>query len=177
MEASFRAQRRVRAWSLGPPSGDPREDTVAAVMSAPVETIDVNVSLEQALARMRDRHLHHLLLTDRDVVVALISDRNLLRAMGLGPAQREAEARYRRHPVFQVAEYHLVTVREETSIEDAAAILLERDFSALPIVNEADEIVGIVTIRDLLRHLAGIEANPLVDIGPAPAEGELRRAS
>jgi len=143
--------------------------TVASVMSYPVQTIDVNVSLEQALQRMGDHDLHHLLLTDRDVVVALVSDRNLLRATGVGPTHREAEARYRRHPVFQVAEYSLATVREDTPIADAADVLLEGGFSALPVVNEADAIVGIITTRDLLRHLASL--------GRQSSPEEFRRAS
>jgi CBS domain-containing protein len=47
-----------------------------------------------------------------------------------------------------------VTVHHETSVEDAARILLEEGVSSLPVVNSADEIVGMITSRDLLRELA-----------------------
>lgn len=145
---------RAHGWTIGTPSPVPLPGTVASVMSSPVITVDVGVSLEQAASRMEVEGVHHLLLTDRGLVVALVSDRNLIRAIGLGPSSRDADQRYRRHPVFQVATYGLVTVDEASSVEDAAAAILEGGFSALPVVNAADEMVGIVTSRDLLRHLA-----------------------
>ena len=43
-----------------------------------------------------------------------------------------------------------VTVAPETPIKEAAQILVDRDFSALPVVDAAGELVGIVTEADLL---------------------------
>lgn len=74
--------------------------TVASVMSSALITLDVGVSLEQAIERMQEAEVHHLLLTDRGLVVALVSDRNLIRAMDVGPTSRDQDARHRRHPVF-----------------------------------------------------------------------------
>lgn len=144
---------RTHAWPLGTPSTVPLPGTVGSVMSVDLVTVEVDVDLEQALRRMRDAHIHHLLVTDRGAIVALVSDRNLTRALGLGPAKRDDE-RHRRHPVFQVASYRLVTVGEDAAIAEAAEAMLSQEVSALPVVNAADEIVGIVTSRDLLRHLA-----------------------
>ena len=47
--------------------------TVSSVMSSRVITVDVGVSLSQAAERMREAGTHHLLLTDRDHAVALVS--------------------------------------------------------------------------------------------------------
>lgn len=143
--------------------------TVASVMSSALITMDVGASLEQAIGRMRDEDVHHLLLTDRGLVVALVSDRNLIRAMGVGPTSRDDAARYRRHPVFQVATYHLVTVEESANVEDGAQLMLDSGVSALPVVNEADQLVGILTSRDLLRYVA--------NLGRASTPTELLRAS
>lgn len=143
--------------------------TVASVMSSPLIAVDVGASLEQANERMREERVHHLLLTDRGVVVALVSDRNLIRAFGLGPSARDTDHRYRRLPVLQVAAYHLVTVEETTRVEVAAALMFEHEVSALPVVNGADEMTGIVTSRDLLRYLA--------DLGQQSSASELRRVS
>ena len=160
---------RTHGWPLGAASPVPMPGTIASVMSSSVITMDVGVSLEQALSRMRDADVHHLLLTDRGLVVALVSDRNLIRAMGVGPTSRDDASRYRRHPVFQVATYHLVTVEESASVEDGALLMLETGVSALPVVNETEHLVGILTSRDLLRYVA--------DLGRVSAPAELRRAS
>ncbi|MFL6145027.1 MAG: CBS domain-containing protein [Labedaea sp.] len=45
----------------------------------------------------------------------------------------------------------VITVRPETSVRAAAAILAERGFTALPVVDEDDQLVGIVTEADLVR--------------------------
>ncbi len=44
------------------------------------------------------------------------------------------------------------TVRPDTSIEEAAALLFEHGFAAAPVVGEQGELVGIVAEGDLLRH-------------------------
>jgi acetoin utilization protein AcuB len=144
---------RTHAWAVGTPSPVPVPGTTGAVMSCDLVTVDVGVSLEQALAKMEAAGIHHLLLTDRERIVAVVSDRNLVRVLGLGPPKRDDE-RHRRHPVFQVASYRVTTIEERAPIAEAAATLLDHGISALPVVNDADEVVGIVTSRDLLRHLA-----------------------
>lgn len=150
-------QPRTRAWPIGTPPSVPREGTVGSVMSRPLVTIDAGVSLEQAVALMEAHAIHHLLVTDRDRIVAVASDRDLQRGLGIGPAHRDDD-RHRRRPLFQVAHYRIVTVDADASLADAARHLLEHNVSALPVVATQDDgaeaIVGIVTSRDLLRHLA-----------------------
>ena len=144
---------RTHAWRIGTSSPSPAPGTTGAVMSRDLITTDVGVSLEQARARMEEHGVHHLLLTDRGRIVALVSDRNLARGLVIGPPMRDDE-RYRRHPVFQVAAYRLNTIEETAPVYEAAAMLLDLGISALPVVNDADEIVGILTSRDLLHCLA-----------------------
>jgi len=153
-------QPHPHAWPLGMPPPNPRTGSVATVMSRPVITIDAGVSLDQALAKMEAYRVHHLLVTDRDRVVAVVSDRNLQRGLRIGLAARDDE-RHRRRPVFQVASYRLVTIEADASLAEAAAALLTYEVSALPVVSvsaaggpEGLAIVGIITSRDLLRHLA-----------------------
>lgn len=63
----------------------------------------------------------------------------------------------------------VVTVEPATPIKDAARILVERDFSALPVVDAAGELVGIVTEADLLPLEAPDPRTQLRPRGPAPA--------
>ncbi|MEX2031998.1 MAG: CBS domain-containing protein [Dehalococcoidia bacterium] len=150
---------RLGSW---PPAeiapADVLPGSVAAIMTGVLKTVSVDASLEEAQRLMRHYEIHHLLLEDRGHIVAVVSDRNLARALGPTLANRDQE--HRRHrPVFQAAQYHLVTVHHETSVEDAARLLLDEDVSSLPVVNGADEIVGMITSRDLLRELASRGAN------------------
>lgn len=45
----------------------------------------------------------------------------------------------------------VVTVAPSTTVHDAAALLAERGFTALPVVDDHDRLVGIVTEADLVR--------------------------
>jgi CBS domain-containing protein len=46
----------------------------------------------------------------------------------------------------------LITVGPEASVRDIAALLLENQISAVPVVNEGGELVGIVSEGDLMRR-------------------------
>ncbi|MCX7832190.1 MAG: CBS domain-containing protein [Actinobacteria bacterium] len=47
----------------------------------------------------------------------------------------------------------LITISPEASLEDAATLMVEKGISRLPVV-ENDKLVGIVTKRDILRHIS-----------------------
>src|SRR5262245_27352518 len=75
--------------------------------------------------------------------------------------------------VREIMSSPVVTVTVDTTVKQAAALLVERGFNALPVV-DGDELVGIVTEADLVplesvpdprRHLAPLD----------PGEGRLPR--
>ena len=45
----------------------------------------------------------------------------------------------------------VISVRPETRVKDVAVLLIEREIGAVPVVNENDELVGIVSEADLVR--------------------------
>ena len=136
-------------------------------MSAPLVTIEVNVSAADALALMRARDIHHLLLTDRGRIVAVVSDRDLVRHAPGGLERRDHEEHHGR-PVFLAAHYRMVTIAAEATVEEAAEEMLTQRVSSLPVVNRAGEMAGIITSRDLLRSLARRTAHRAAVAEPEP---------
>src|SRR5262249_2651534 len=47
---------------------------------------------------------------------------------------------------------NVITVRPETSVREVANLLLTHRISALPVVDEAGELVGIISEGDLIRR-------------------------
>ena len=130
--------------------------TVADLMSRGTITIDADAPLAEAREQMAQHAVHHLLVTDRERIVAVLSDRDLLRQTSpyVGtPSESERDAATLRRRIFRAASYDLVTVSADEPIEDAAALLLDRAVSCLPVRDEAGDIVGMVTSRDLLRGM------------------------
>lgn len=49
----------------------------------------------------------------------------------------------------------LVTIQENTSIRDAIKIFSANEVTGLPVINQDDEIVGVVSVSDLLENESG----------------------
>ena len=131
---------------IGPMAGD--------IMSHPPITIFADSDLRDARNTMRAHGVHHLLVEDRGRIVAVLSDRDVLRAVSTYADGRAAQRRdddTLARPVYSTASYNMVTIDRETPLELAATTMLEHDISCLPVTGRPDEVLGIVTTRDLLR--------------------------
>jgi citrate synthase len=62
------------------------QTTVGAVMTSPVEAVDVSSSAQEALGIMRQRGFRHMPVTDHDRPVGVVSLRDLMRVASIGPA-------------------------------------------------------------------------------------------
>ncbi len=153
-------QGATHAWQIGRGQHTQSDADVRALvstyMTAPAVTIAADTPVAGALAAMREYRIHHLLLHDRGRIVAIVSDRDLHRhaapRAGSSTATRADDATLRR-PVHLLATYGLITVAADATIEEAAALILERGVSALPVTDGESGIVGMITTRDLLRGL------------------------
>ena len=47
---------------------------------------------------------------------------------------------------------NVITVTPETSVKDAAQLMLDRQISGLPVITDAGELVGMITEGDLMRR-------------------------
>jgi len=54
--------------------------------------------------------------------------------------------------VSEVMQRDVVTVRPETLVKEVVELLVDRDFTAVPVVNEAGRVVGMISDRDLLTR-------------------------
>lgn len=138
---------------------------VREVMSRDPITIDPEAPIATAIAVMRDKSVRHLpVVDDAGRLLGMISDRDLRDAV-FAPAFAEhlslvARRRLRGLSatleglrIKDVMTWDAVTTKPEASLAQAAAVMFEGRFGSLPVV-EKDELVGIITERDVLRALA-----------------------
>lgn len=138
---------------------------VREVMSRDPITIDPEAPIATAIAVMRDKSVRHLpVVDDAGRLLGMISDRDLRDAV-FAPAFAEhlslvARRRLRGLTatleglrIKDVMTWDAVTTKPEASLAQAAAVMFEGRFGSLPVV-EKDELVGIITERDVLRALA-----------------------
>ncbi|HXK23176.1 MAG TPA: CBS domain-containing protein [Myxococcota bacterium] len=128
---------------------------VSNIMRAGFVTADPGEPLESARQTMRMARLRHLLVTQDDQLVGLISYRELLERM-LAKALDGTPGNGRK--VADVMKLAPDFVTPETSLDDAADRLCRYGLGCLPVISaepgtplEEGRLVGIVTESDLLR--------------------------
>ena len=61
--------------------------------------------------------------------------------------------------VQQAAVFDPISVKPETSLKEAAELMLRWHVGGLPVVDEHDKLVGMLTYTDILREFVGREDN------------------
>ena len=128
--------------------------TIAEVMSRDPVTVSMDDSLEAIEELFHLHHFHHVMVVGGRKLRGLISDRDVLRhrspfARTIGE-QRRDEATLKLH-AHQIMTRRPITVAPSTDVLVAAEIMVERRISCLPVVDETEALVGVVTWKDLLH--------------------------
>ncbi len=115
---------------------------VKHVTSRELISLDLNKNSKQAVEVMLANDIGCVIVTDNGKPVGIVTDRDVLRKGGLLEGKNFSVGTYMSTP--------LVTIDVDAPIGEAAEIMTEKDIRRL-IVVEHEEIVGIVTQKDLLR--------------------------
>jgi CBS domain-containing protein len=66
--------------------------------------------------------------------------------------------------VREIMTTEVVTVRRDTSVNDIAKLMGERDISGIPVVDESNRVVGIVTELDMIVRNTRLEIPAFIQI-------------
>jgi len=116
--------------------------TIAEIMSRGLLTVEPGISLEEAARQMDERHVGAALVLEGDALRGIVTERDVLRAVAAGPIEG----------VF-VADWmtpHPETIDASETTRLAASLMIHGGFRHLPVL-EGERVVGIVSIRDLMR--------------------------
>lgn len=119
---------------------------VYEVMSKSVETVKPAVHASEAKARMRQKKIHHLVVTKGTTVAGIISERDLG-----GPKLPKVLGE---RTVEELMSSPVVTVTTRTPVRRAAALMKGRSIGSLVVTSANGKLAGIVTVSDLLDVIA-----------------------
>ncbi len=128
----------------------PYRHRVSDVMSAPPKFVAGKTTLSDALKTMNDEKISSLFVPARDGALpvdntAIVTERDVLRALAAHGAAALAR------PVSEFASRPLVTVPAGAFVYRALGRMSGRRLRHLAVADEAGNVVGIVSARDLLR--------------------------
>ena len=133
---------------------------VKDVMSTAVTVVERNDDLSQVEDLMVAKKLRHVPVLENGEVVAIVSQRDLFKAMmssTMGYGEKAHKAYLHSVRVKEMMTYPVVTVAPDTAIGEAAALMLDKGIGCLPVL-DGTHLVGIVTKTDLLRYVHSLSA-------------------
>lgn len=118
--------------------------TVADLMSTgAVQVISVDTPIREVSVRMRRSGHEGYPVVDNDRLVGLLTRHAVDRAMSHQLGDR---------PVGQVMESGHVVVRSSDSLNHLQQVMMRSGWGQVPVVDDADDLIGIVTRTDLINH-------------------------
>lgn len=117
------------------------------IMTNPSDT------LVSARKLMLDKKIHRLLVLDRGMIAGILTERDMARGLKTfrKAIDKFPQANIRRLLVEQVMTREPITIRPETTIGEAARIMLTNKISGIPVISPE---FGILTKTDLVKGIA-----------------------
>jgi len=124
-------------------------------MSRPVISVSPDAPINEVLAMFREEHIRRAPVMKDGKLIGIVSERDLLNA---SPSQVTSlsiwELNYliSKVTVKRVMSKKVITVDQDTPIEEAARIMADKKIGGVPVVS-AGKVVGIITETDLFKIL------------------------
>lgn len=119
------------------------KETIGSLMTTEYVTAEASETVEQVLLRLR--HEGKLAETIYYIYV-LNEEKRLIGVVSL----RELIVSHPEDALLHMMKEHLITATTDMEQEKAVAIIEEYDLLAVPVVNHDDEMIGIITVDDVL---------------------------
>ena len=121
--------------------------TIESIMSDELTTVQPHSKLVDFEHLFQRRGIHHLPVEDEDKrLVGIISTEDVNRSARFFANKESIMAQH-------IMTAQPTTIVANTSIIEAVKVFMEHKFRALPVVDKADNFVGIITPYDLMREM------------------------
>ena len=124
---------------------------VKEVMNKAV-AIDKDISLRAAARLMSSKNIGSLVVVRGGDILGIITERDVINNV-LNLDKK----------IYGIMPKNVVTIGPEQDIDDAAALMTKNKVRRLPVVNENEKLVGILTSTDLIAHADDIGDEFLFD--------------
>jgi CBS domain-containing membrane protein len=122
--------------------------TARTVMTAPVVSVQPATSPWQAWSTMIAHGIRHLVVTSGGRCVGMIDDREIFAQWPMGPLA------LRRTRIESMMRMRTTVVLPDADLCDVAHIMAAERVDAVPVVDEAGGVLGVVTASDIVAAVA-----------------------
>lgn len=129
---------------------------VNQIMSQNLHTVLAGDNLGSLSKTFSEVSYHHLPVVDADnMLLGIISDRDVTRNLSpfIGTdLERQCDRDLLNQTAADIMTTSPITVGQTSRIETASILLLENNFSCLPVVDDDGKIEGLLTWKDILNY-------------------------
>ena len=118
---------------------------VRDLMTKPVFSLDTSASVYDVVREMLNRDIGCIIVLSKGEVAGVVTKGDVLREAVMKRADPV------RMSAGEVMSRPVVKIGLDASIEEASSLMSKSNVSKLPVVDENDRLVGIVTSSDLIR--------------------------
>ena len=134
---------------------------ISKVMTKNVVTIDKNADISQAQEKMSKYLFRHLpVIDENNRLIGIVTDRDIKSVLPSSHLPEENSLEEWKHfstlKIKHIMTKNPVTISPLDTIQDALLLLHKKQFGALPVVVEQKKLVGIISVRDLLREFINV---------------------
>lgn len=124
---------------------------VGRIMSATLHTVLPDTLVEEAATTMLDNDVGSVVVVDEDNhLEGILTTTDFVRVV--------AESRPKaRTPVSAYMTTDVVTASAQDSIRDVADTMMENGFHHVPVVNDDEGVIGMVTTTDLAAYISSVQ--------------------
>lgn len=128
-------------------------------MARDVVTIEAETPFLEARLILKEKRIRHLPVVDHGKLIGVVTDRDLKEAAPSGATTLDVyELNYLllKMKVRDLIKRDPITVKPTNSVEKAASLMHDNKVGCLPVVDEAGNLVGLITETDLLAVMVEI---------------------
>ena len=126
---------------------------IKEIMSSPVYVISPDETVSRARNLMLRHKIGRIVLVENNKPIGIVTKKDISRRLD------QAEPAWRRRPIDsipirQVMTESLITIYPDASPKQLSQLMIENNIGGLPVVNNKDEVIGIVTKWDLIKYFS-----------------------
>lgn len=129
---------------------------IAELMTRPVVKVSTSTKISEVVALLRQFEIHHIpVVDDKDHLQGMISSNDLTRYerwdRQAGTISNDASNALSQLTAGELMSSNAVSIHQDKTLLDVAGLMNAHRFHCLPVVDDLERLVGILTAHDLIR--------------------------
>jgi CBS domain-containing membrane protein len=133
-----------------------KNEPINHIMSADIQAVQQGQNLSDVYQIMSQSGVHHVPILDSKQLVGMVSFTDMMQLnFNLQGFDQSgfAEMIDQQYKITDIMSQDLTTLKDKQSIRDAVHLLADGGFHSLPVVDDQQHLIGMVTSTDLIRYL------------------------